>query len=193
MFGQNQDADPLTSMQELTTDRFQACSAHQRGPCPFCGASDQCDHEVARFQGGSARLEGGLSELRESIGKLIDAGRRTVAEDAPRPLAFRFLPGGELLLERLEAAWGALAMHARHDGDLDGWLAVLAADTDTHVANWLAQCIWACGDAPVVSADGDGVESWYCADPAGLKERLEAGLAGNRMIDAAADPLRLAG
>ena len=28
MFGQNQDSDWLTGMQELTTDRFQACSAH---------------------------------------------------------------------------------------------------------------------------------------------------------------------
>ena len=85
-----------------------------------------------------------------------------------------------------------MADHARNDGDFDGWLAVLEADTDAAVADWIAHCIWSLGDAPVVTNSEEGIERWYCGDPAELRRRIEAGLSGRSIASAGGDPLRLA-
>ncbi|MCH2160937.1 MAG: hypothetical protein MK085_03590 [Phycisphaerales bacterium] len=181
-------------MQEIPLqDVFEDLTDVPQQGCPFCGAAESCSHHVARFdEGVSTRLEDALSEVRDGLWSLVAATRRSVATDSPRPLALRMLPGGGRFLARIEQAWHSLAEHARNDGDLDGWLAVLEADTDSDVANWIAHGIWALGDAPVVTSADEGVECWYCEDPRQLQDRIRAGLAGEPAIGGVADPLRLA-
>ena len=165
-----------------------------RSSCPFCGSEGICSHQVARFDSGvSTRLEEAMAGVRDEIWTLVESARRAVAPDSPRPLALRVLPGGGRFLARLEQAWRRLALHARNDGDLEGWLAVLEADTDADVGEWMAHCIWSLGDAPVVTNADDGVERWYCANSAELCRRLEAGLAGLPVAQGVVDPLRYAG
>ena len=183
---------PVDMHDTTPLDRFYDVNEPSQPSCPFCGSTETCVHQVARFDSGvSTRLEESMAGTREGLLDLVAAARRSVATDSPRPLALRVLPGGGRFLARIEQAWRAMAAHARNDGDLDGWLAILEADTDAAVADWIAHCIWSLGDGPVVTNTEDGIERWYCGDPAELRRRIEAGLSGRSIASAVGDPIRL--